>query len=459
MGQSSTEKLREFLGQLPPKSQALLIREFERAIERGDDPVVPNFVLGELRKIVRQDSENATPRSKDPARLLFAMLDPFLVDNGPKPRPGQIRRASLAPVWLWLSREGLPDQIKALEEAVAGDAPDLDRTIRKIQMAAAEAINAAATPGPDRQRALARIGAPEMAEDIAAIGAVLQIREALETLGTRLPGHLRVFAESQTASVSAALNIPSLQTPQALPFALSVVMSRLAAPWQIIRLGIMVAGSDDEVRVAGTPYGVAVTMAIQDLARIVSDLRNDIRRGQFKDTSHHLKTLHDGMRGLRTELDIRSDSTWGRQLSAIRVEISNALQSEIDGVPGRVRRLLRQRPDKDIASASRIDSTEVEETAALIDFVAVCRSYASELAINEVTLRAYSDLQQYVEKTTEALVESLRGSDAKAKAFRAMQVDAAIRFCDVLFGPDYASLMRKASEIARTGERKSSRAS
>lgn len=458
MGQSSTEKLREFLGQLPPKSQALLIREFERAIERGDDPTVANFVLGELRKIVRQDSENSAPRSKDPARLLFAMLDPFLVENGPKTRPGQIRRTSLSPVWLWLSREGLPNEIKELEQAVASGAPDLDRTIRRIQIAAAEAINTAAAPGPDRQRALARIGSPEVAEDIAAIGAALQVREALETLGTRLPGHLRVFAESQTASVSAALNIPSLQTPQTLPFALSLVMSRLAAPWQIIRLGIMVAGSDDEVRVAGTPYGVAVTMAIQDLARIVSDLRNDIRRGQFKDTSNHLKTLHDGMRGLRTELDIRSDSNWGRQLSAIRVEISNALQSEIDGVPGRVRRLLRQRPDKDIPN-SRIDTTEVEETAALIDFVAVCRSYASELAINEVTLRAYSDLQQYVEKATEALVESLRGSDPKAKAFRAMQVDAAIRFCDVLFGPDYASLMRKAAEIARTGERKSSRAS
>ena len=458
MGQSSTEKLREFLGQLPPKSQALLIREFERAIERGDDPTVPNFVLGELRKIVRQDSENATPRSKDPARLLFAMLDPFLVDSSPKTSPGQIRRTSLAQVWQWLSREGLPADITALEEAVAGDTPDLDRTIRKIQMAAAEAINVAAAPGPDRQRMLARIGAPEMAEDIAAIGTALQIREALEALGTRLPGHLRVFAESQIGSVSEALNIPSLQTPQALPFALSLVMSRLAAPWQIIRLGITVAGSDDEVRVAGTSYGVAVTMAIQHLARIASDLRNDIRRGQFKDTPNHLKTLHDGMRGLRTELDLRSDSAWGRQLSAIRVEISNALQSEIDGVPGRVRRLLRQRPDKDIPN-SRIDATEVEETAALIDFVAVCRNYASELAINEVTLRAYSDLQQYVEKATESLVESLRGSDAKAKAFRSMQVDAAIRFCDVLFGPDYASLMRKASGVARTGERKSSRAS
>ena len=65
------------------------------------------------------------------------------------------------------------------------------------------------------------------------------------------------------------------------------------------------------------------------------------------------KTLHDGVRGLRTELDLRNDSAWGRQLTAIRADISNSLQSEIESVPGRVRRLLRQRADKDIAAAPR----------------------------------------------------------------------------------------------------------
>ena len=101
--------------------------------------------------------------------------------------------------------------------------------------------------------------------------------------------------------------------------------------------------------------------------------------------------------------------------------------------------------------------SEVEETAALIDFVAVCRTYASELAINEVTLRTYSDLQHYVEQSTEGLVQSLRGGDTKARAYRQMQVKAAIRFCEVLFGHDYASLMSRAAENAVTGERKSDR--
>jgi hypothetical protein len=340
-----------------------------------------------------------------------------------------------------------------------GAVSDLETEVRKFQLAAADAIVQVATPVPggDKNRALARVGPPEVIEDLLPIGSILQACEALETLDGRLPGYLRTLGDSQLTSVSASFSALSLQTPQLLPFALSLVMLRLTAPWQIIRLAIKTAASDDEVRVAATPYGVAVTIVLHDLSCLAGNLRMDIKRGHFADVAEHLKILHDGVRGLRTELDLRNDSAWGKQLASIRADISNTLQSEIDSVPGRVRRLLRQRADKDISAGAKVDAGEVDETAALIGFAAVCRTYASELAINEVTLRTYSDLQQYVEHSTEALVQSLRGGDAKTRAYRQMQVAAAIRFCDVLFGHDYASLMSRAAENALTGERKPSR--
>ena len=464
MSQTSTERLRDYLAQLPPQSQALLMREFERAIERGEDTTVATFVLEQLRNIVRGTDGEAQPRTDDPARLLFRPLEPFLVEGNLPVRPGQIRRASLLPVWQWLVRDGAPDQARALQAALlqgpeTGTTSDIEVAVRKLQLAAADAIFkvAASVNGGDR-RGLARVGSPEVIEDMLPIGSILQAREAIDTFGSRLPSFLRIFAESQIASVGAALNVPSLQTPLLLPFALSLVMQRLTAPWQIIRLAIKMAASDDELRVAATPYGVAVTLALHDLYCLAASLRADIKRGHFENVAEHLKILHDGVRGLRTELDLRNDSTWGRQLASIRADISNALQSEIDSVPGRVRRLLRQRSDKDIPAGAQVDASEVEETAALIDFVAVCRTYASELAINEVTLRTYSDLQHYVEQSTEALVQSLRMSTGKGRAYRQMQVAAAIRFCDVLFGHDYASLMNRAAENALTGERKPSRA-
>lgn len=466
MSQTSIERLREYLAQLPPQSQALLMREFERALERGQDTAVATLVLEQLRKIVRKSEadEAPPPRTDDLSRLLFQVLEPFLVEAGAPIRVGQIRRSSLPPIWQWLGRDGAPDKVNEFEAALARMPADagaqVEALAQKLQAAAADAIFELTGPGGgDKSRALARVGPPSVIEDLYAIGAVLQVREAIATLNKKLPRFLRAFGDSQIAAVTSALNIPVLQTPQMLPFALSMVAQRMTAPWQIIRLAIKMAASDDEIRVAATPYGVAVTMALHDLSCVAAILRMDIKRGHFDNVADNLKALHDGVRGLRTELDLRNDSAWGKQLTSIRADISNALQSEIDSVPGRVRRILRQRPEKDIPPGARIDSTEVEETVALIDFVATCRNYASELAINEVTLRTYSDLQQYVERSTEQLVQSLRAADHKVRTYRQQQVQAAIRFCQVLFGDDYASLMSRAAENALTGERKSSRAS
>ena len=119
MSQTSTERLRDYLAQLPPQSQALLMREFERAIERGEDTVVATFVLEQLRKVVRGTEEEARPRTDDPARLLFHPLEPFLIEGNFPARPGQIRRASLLPIWQWLNRDGAPEQVREFEAALA----------------------------------------------------------------------------------------------------------------------------------------------------------------------------------------------------------------------------------------------------------------------------------------------------------------------------------------------------
>jgi hypothetical protein len=448
MNKTSIDRLRDYLAQLPEQSQMLLLREYERAIERGEDVKVAQFVLELLRGVMRGHEDAVRPRVEDPSRLVFKSLEPFLVDGVQAVRPGQVRRPSLLPVWQWLERDAA-DAVREFEAAIA-DASDnaaaIERAVKKFQQAAAGAI-AKVLSGGDGGRA-ARIGPTHAVEDLPAIGAALKAREQLDAFAGKLPSVLRSFGDAQVSSVNSALNVPALTTPQVLPFALSLVMLRLAAPWQIIRLAVKIAASDDEIRVAATPYGVAVTMALADLHNVAIVLRSEIRRGQFENAPERLKIAHDGVRGLRTELDMRNDSTWGRQLAAIRVEISSTLQSEIESVPGRVRRLLRQRPDKEIAPTATIDPSEVEEVVALIDFVAVCRTYASELAINEVTLRTYSDLQQYVEKSTEALVQSLRAGDTRVRNYRQMQARTAIRFCHVLFGQEYAALMTRAAEQA-----------
>src|SRR5581483_3268058 len=197
MAQTPNERLRNYLGQLPPQSQALLMREFERAIERGQDTAVATLVLEQLRKVVRRAAEAEedvpppAPRTEDVARILFQPLEPFLVDGNVAMRPGQIRRASLTPVWQWLLRDGAPDQVYEFEKvlsALPAAAGPPEAAVRRLQLAVANAIFQVTSPsGGGNQRALARIGAPGVIEDLLPIGSVLQGQEALDALGGRLP--------------------------------------------------------------------------------------------------------------------------------------------------------------------------------------------------------------------------------------------------------------------------------
>ena len=147
---------------------------------------------------------------------------------------------------------------------------------------------------------------------------------------------------------------------------------------------------------------------LDEIDRGVRELSADLKSGRGIAVAALLKEVHDALRGLRSELDLPSEFAWGKQLTALRADVSKILTGEIELMPGRVRRLIRPRPSKDIAPGSKLDADEVAETEALIGFVAACRNYASELAINEVTQRTFNELQQLLDTGTRTLLDALR---------------------------------------------------
>lgn len=457
MVESTTERLRHYLAALPPRAQTLLMGEFERAIEKGDNTAVATYVLGELRRIARADATPAPPRIDDPMRLVFRPIEQFLTDSLTQ-RPGTIRRSVLLQIWQWLKRDGAPAAVERLVAAlqVTGTparAADRGFAISDFQRAAAIALSLAATASPAEQKILlARIGHSAQPEDLALIADLLRARDALDGLALRLPTHIREFGPSQIAAVEAALNLPALKQKSLMPFALTLAMGRMQMPWQIFRLATRAADSDSEFRVASTPQAIAVTMAIQYLAGIAAQLREDLQRAHFDTIAGHLKMLHDGVRGLLAEIDIRQDSAWGRQVAALRIEISGALRPHIEGLPGRVRRILRQRSANDITPTTRLDVNEIEETAAMMQIVETCRAYAEELAVNEISNRTRAELAQYVGPTTDAVIAALRGADARTVAFRRQQADAAILFSGVLYGTEHAARMQRSVDKAMIEE-------
>ncbi|MEP7030258.1 MAG: hypothetical protein ABI830_04925 [Pseudolabrys sp.] len=466
-GADTIERLRQFLRELAPAARVLLIGELERSVLRGDDVAfadvtLQEMLLQELRLVVREQ-RGGGPRVGSAARLFFKPLEPFLVDDrADHSHSGRVTRLALESLWTWVRRDLLPDDGNILAEAAsealaAGDAAKAETINRTFQDRAAAAIEAfqetAATDEIVSRRMLAQVGTQHPAEDIATLKCALKGRDALADLAARLPLRIGILDDRRLDECKALVDGVSARDSELFPYALLVVMSRLSAPWQLIRFGIKAANSDIAARVVETPYGQTVTIALADLEQMVGELRNDLRSGGVA-VGSLLKCIHDAARGLRTEMDLPMDSSWGRTLGSIRAQIAELLRSEINSAPGRVRRLLRARPFTEIRPNSVLDADEVAETEALIDFVSTCRTFANELAINEMTQRTFSELQRYLDNGTRALLDSLHHAGALDCSFRQSQVDAAARFCSKVFGPSYGSVLNKAAEMAAAPERK-----
>ena len=337
-----------------------------------------------------------------------------------------------------------------------------ERLARMFQDRVAAAIdsnvNADDQDGKIRRRILQQIGTPRAGDELAALKAALKGRDVLASLSARLPLQIGNLANAQLDECRNLIESAAARDGELFLYALLTVMNRMTAPWQLIRLGVKAAGSDTAARVADTHYGVAVNIVMAELERMVAELREDLRSGQGVAVGALLKTIHDSARGLRTELSLPVDSTWGRALAAQRTHISDILRVEIESMPGRVRHLLRQRQAKEIRPYSVLDPNEVAEVEALVEFVGICRYFAGELAINEITQRALSELRHYLDNGTRALLEGLRHAGDADRSFRQSQVDAAVRFCAKVFGREYAALLGKAAEVAVTGDSKAARA-
>ena len=445
------ERLRTYLRELPRGALSLLALELERAVARGDQ--FPEGLLEEVRGALRESGQPAS-RAGDPTRAFFAVLEPFLVnDDAAHKRPGRIARAVLSPMWSWICRDLVPAEAKTYNAEAAHADPatceQLARGFRDRVVAEMEAVLASTkTDERARRRLIGQIGTQNALDHARGLLIILSGADIFTQVEKSLPAHIRNLADIQLDNVKSLLDRTVGSRPDILPYALVLTMGRLAAPWQLIRLGVKAAETDDAIRIAGSAYAVAVTIVLSETEQAVSALKAELKRGATTGAPTLIKTIHDCARGLRTELDLSGDSPWARRLTAIRADVSKVLKNQVESASGKVRRLLRLRPLGEVPRSSVLDADDVTEAETAVELVGVCRLYARELAINEMTMRTFSELQHYLETATQSLLDSLRQAAERERRFLQSQVDAAVRFCAKVFGPDYAAVLAKAAEVA-----------
>jgi hypothetical protein len=460
--EQASEKLNVYLSELTPETRATLMAELERSLLRGDAFPQAQMLLQHLRALLADDDPVPT-RTGNPVRLFFMSMEPFIVDDEPEhAHDGRLSRACVGPIWEWLEGDIAAAECKTYCADVrrfilnkeTGRAEQAARALQDIVVLRIE--EALANAGRDdkvRRQIAFRLGTPRAQADVLEFLTLLKARDALAALSTRLPARIRTFSGDQLDSIVANLDDVLSRQKSLFSYALTLVMSRLPASWQLLRVAVGGAQSDVAERIAETPYATAVNIVLAEIERVVRDLDRNFRQGQIERAIPQLKDVHDAVRGMRSEIALGNGSLWARQLSGIRAGIAGSFKSELESIPGRVRRVLRITSGKQVVRGS-IDPAEVDEIEGMLAFLAACKTCASELALNEITMRVLSDLQNYLENGSHALIDVLRNAEGPERSYRLAQMEATIRFCARLFGDDYATLLSRAADVAATAERR-----
>ena len=307
-GHPAAERLRAYLRQLKPGARALLISELERGLLHDTSPAGAEMVLAELRRSLREGSVRIT-RFDDNARLFFHPLEPFLVDDGPDHRHrGRIARTTLEPIWLWINNTLMPEDARAYALLVdaamlAGDSERAEHAAHEFHDRVAPRIRQLLETATDRDRGRlsVQLGTVRAVDDVKTVCEILSGRDSLASIGMQLPGHIDSFGGLILDIVQKQLDDTLGSRSDLLVYALVLVMERLAAPWQLIRLATKVAGGGDVKRMAETPYGAAIDIVIEEVDRRIRELAGDLKSGRGIAVSALLKEIHDALRGIRSE--------------------------------------------------------------------------------------------------------------------------------------------------------------
>lgn len=469
----AVERLRSYLSSLPQAARQLLAAEIERARQRGDAVPGGDLIIAALRApaghlpppeppLRRSEPPPLIARDDDVARLLFEPLEPFLVAEPLEAKvTARIARQSLAPVWIWLTRDALPREIRQVQTAVADALSRRDEAratglvadmVPVLTTHCHNAIAEAATSDLARKKLIARIGGERVLEDLPDILMVLQHHEAIAATAAKSPATVRNLADEGLANVRSLLDPVAGTRPDLIPFCLALFQNRLVQRAHLVRLAIDAVDSDNPVKIAGSGYRQAVDLVICEIER--SALRvTDALIGRRMDLAiAGVKEFHDTVRSLRTDMSLSGDGPWQRRLSRLRADLAKRLTVELESLPGEIRRLLRPR-QKGEAPQEALSEDIVMEMEARLDLLATCRQFASEIALNELTLRISSEIQAYLDPTLTQLLEAIRSAPDTDRALKISQIEAAVRFSARIFGPSYAQLLQKAADVAINGAR------
>ncbi len=455
-----TSKVRAYMESLSPAARAMLVRSLRSANAEGDLP--SEIILAAVEGLEIADTSDhsdargpVTPVEPWSSRLeqaFFAPLAPFLTDEEPTGTfSGRIARRALPGLWTWIHRDIACD---AWERALAADPydPEADPTpiARKFRREAmtrvVDTLRDAASDHKHRQKLVGQIGGEVAYRTLVDVAYVIQNEAAFANLFGQLPTNITTFDVAEPCRIADVVRASMEQVQMTVEWIGAAILARTTNPVVAVHLACRLAGSSDPRLVAASRYAGFVDLVLSQIERYAAQAAARgtdprARTAFFAD----MRAYHDVCRGIAMVFPVESVSAWFRRIGSAKVVMSDAVTRRIDTAAGLVRRALRVETANG-EFAGRFDTDAFDDAEFAVRLSIEARTVAETLAVNEVIARTRKQIENTLEVVSEKLMADLKSGQALDRKVVTDAVDGAIRLAALVFGEDYAAVMRRSRD-------------
>jgi hypothetical protein len=447
--------LRSLLGRLPPATAQQLARAIE-ADKLYDGKGLPHDVILEsLRPALRQ----APPEGRvlTPLRLFCQPFEDLLINAGGKAKlKGRIARESILPVWTWISTTVLPDEAQSYSNDVRQAIEKQDVTsaysfATRFWSTCSAAIGAALANEASRSAARSALGdlaladASEMALMLGIGGKVLEVQK-------KLPRGTATLTEELIWSLREIYDALLQTNSDAAPYVTVITMSRLAKPWEALRLPLMIVRKTQDTLISSTDMGLAGELLFHDLEDYAFQIRA-VRQPHF-DVDVLLRNLSrftELSSAVVKEIEIRRDGRWGQNLLKDRSLVGTTMDAMMQKAPKEILAALPMHKSGSYGGGPRVPNIEhmpdqEEKTERAIRYAKLiigCRHLASRASFGATHKDASDEVERELRVYNEDIVKLMRDPDEIKRGKAEPFFRAAIDLTAILFSEEEADFLRR----------------
>ena len=437
--------LKNLLGKLPETAASKLAQavEMDRLMDGHELP--HDAILSGLRPSLGHSNRTLTP--------LRLFCQPFedLLDSGARKTKHKavIARASVMPVWTWVSTILLPTQTQTYLSAtkaliLSGKLDEARTQTRSFWTVAASAMRAAL----DRDQTAKLLSADEIA-DAREMALLLSEGEEIEKVQARLPKPLPHLTEDILWQLRESYDALILRNPDVAPFIAVVTMNRLQRPWEALRLPMMVSRQTSDALISKTDMGLvgeilfarmdAMKAAILAARHPMFDAQKLVAEvGGFADLSS----------AVVKEIEVRRNGEWGQRLLKDRAAIGEVM----DGFMERAIRELGGALPMHKGSGDFSHAAPAEKRALALNYarlVVGTRHFAAAGSFAAKHRTALEETSNHLRRYIEDGIREMRSSGGEKRAIIESQLTFGADVAAVLVSKEEGELIRRRLRAAQ----------